>query len=117
TGSYPRLLPGLEVTDRIITSDQALQLRFPPETVVVIGAGAVGLEFASFYRSFGAEVTVVEALPRIAPLEDEDISKDLERAFRKRGIKAFAGATVQDVKEANDQVRVAYEVGGKSREA
>jgi dihydrolipoamide dehydrogenase len=117
TGSYPRLLPGLEVTGRIITSDQALELSFIPAGAVVIGAGAVGLEFASFYRSMGAEVTVVEALPRIAPLEDEDISKELARAFRKRGIETFAGATVQDVKDAGDHVEVAYEAGGKTATA
>jgi dihydrolipoyl dehydrogenase len=113
TGSYPRLLPGLEITGRIITSDQALELSFIPASAVVIGAGAVGLEFASFYRSMGAEVTVVEALPRIAPLEDEDISKELARAFKKRGIETFAGATVQDVKDAGDHVEVAYEAGGQ----
>jgi dihydrolipoamide dehydrogenase len=117
TGSYPRLLPGLEITERIITSDQALELSFIPASAVVIGAGAVGLEFASFYRSMGAEVTVVEALPRIAPLEDEDISKELARAFRKRGIETFAGATVQDVKDAGDHVEVAYEAGGKTATA
>jgi dihydrolipoamide dehydrogenase len=113
TGSSPRLLPGLEITGRIITSDQALELSFIPASAVVIGAGAVGLEFASFYRSMGAEVTVVEALPRIAPLEDEDISKELARAFKKRGIETFAGATVQDVKDAGDHVEVAYEAGGQ----
>src|ERR671936_455386 len=88
TGSFPRLMPGLELSERVITSDQALALSSLPKSVVVIGAGAVGLEFASFYRSLGAEVTVVEALPRIAPLEDEEISKELDRGFRKRGIKA-----------------------------
>jgi dihydrolipoamide dehydrogenase len=117
TGSYPRLLPGLEVTERVITSDQALGLRFAPASVVVIGAGAVGLEFASFYRSFGAEVTVVEALPRIAPLEDEEISKELDRAFRKRGITCVAGANVKDVKEASDRVEVTYEAKDKAQTA
>jgi dihydrolipoamide dehydrogenase len=114
TGSFPRLLPGIEVTDRILTSDQALDLGFIPASAVVIGAGAVGLEFASFYRSMGAEVTVVEALPRLAPLEDEDISKDLARAFKKRGIASFAGASVKEVKDAGDRVEVAYEAGGKT---
>jgi dihydrolipoamide dehydrogenase len=115
TGSYPRPLPGMDLTERVVTSDQALALSSLPRSVVVIGAGAVGLEFASFYRSLGAEVTVVEALPRIAPLEDEDISKELDRAFRKRGIKSFAGATVQDVKESGDQVEVTYEAKGKAQ--
>lgn len=109
SGSHARLLPGMEISARVITSDQALALDFIPTSAVVIGAGAVGLEFASFYRSMGAEVTVIEALPRLAPLEDEDISKELDRAFRKRGIKAFAGAKVTSVKDTGDAVEVAYE--------
>src|SRR5437867_1963881 len=117
TGSRPRLLPGMEVSERIITSDQALTLDHAPASVVVIGAGAVGLEFASFYRSMGAEVTVVEALDRVAPLEDEDVSKELSRAFRKRGITTAAGATVQDVKESKSGVDVRYEAGGKTQTA
>ena len=114
SGSYARLLPGMEIGERVITSDQALTLGFIPRSAVVIGAGAVGLEFASFYRSMGAEVTVVEALPRMAPLEDEEISKELDRAFRKRGIRSFTGAKVQDVKETGDAVEVTYETGGPS---
>ncbi len=86
TGSRPKLLPGLEVGARIITSDQALWYDRIPDSAVVIGAGAVGLEFASIYRSFGAEVTLLEALPALAPLEDEAVSKEMARAFRKRGI-------------------------------
>jgi len=114
TGSFARLLPGLEVGERIITSDQALTRDAIPKSAVVIGAGAVGLEFASFYRSMGAEVTVIEALPRLAPLEDEEISKEAARAFRRRDIKAFADAKVQDVKESADYVEVTYEAGGKT---
>lgn len=114
TGSYPKLLPGLEVTDRIVTSDQALLLDRIPASVVVIGAGAVGLEFASLYRSFGAEVTIVEALPRLAPLEDEDVSKELARAFRKRGIAAHPGAEVKDVKDSEAGVSVTFAAGGRS---
>ncbi len=113
TGSFPRLLPGLEITERIITSDQALLLDHVPKAVVIIGAGAVGLEFASMYRSFGAEVTVLEALSRLAPLEDEEVSKELARAFRKRGIETFAGAKVQDVRDEGDHVEVTYEAGQK----
>jgi dihydrolipoyl dehydrogenase len=108
TGSYPRLLPGLEVTERILTSDQALVHEQLPASVVIIGAGAIGLEFATVYRSFGAEVTVLEALPRIAPLEDEDISKEAARHFRKKGIEAVAGVKVQDVKHAGDHVETTY---------
>jgi dihydrolipoamide dehydrogenase len=117
TGSRPRLLPGVEVTERIITSDQALALPYFPASAVVIGAGAVGLEFASFYRSMGAAVTLVEALPRLAPLEDEEISKDLARTFKKRGIAASSDAKVQEVKDAGDHVEVLYDAGGKSQTA
>jgi dihydrolipoamide dehydrogenase len=113
TGSYPKLLPGMEIGQRIITSDQALELDRIPASAVVIGAGAVGLEFASLYRSFGAEVTVIEALPTLAPLEDPDISKEVARAFRKRGIAAHAGATVGEVKEGGKGVTVSFEAGGK----
>ncbi|HXJ64425.1 MAG TPA: FAD-dependent oxidoreductase, partial [Actinomycetota bacterium] len=113
TGSFARLLPGMEIGERVITSDQALTLGYVPASAVVIGAGAVGLEFASFYRSMGAEVTLIEALPRLAPLEDEEISKEVERAYRRRGIKAFAGAKVQDVQETEQSVQVTYEANGK----
>jgi dihydrolipoamide dehydrogenase len=115
TGSRPKLLPGLEVTDRIITSDQALWYPEIPTSAVIIGAGAIGLEFASFYRSMGAEVTLVEALPRLAPLEDEDLSKEIARAFRKRGIAAHAGASVSSVVDAGDHVEVAFEAAGKAQ--
>ncbi len=115
TGSTPKLLPGIELTSRIVTSDEALRLDFVPETIVVIGAGAVGLEFASMYRSFGAQVTVVEALPRLAPLEDEEVSKEIGRAFRKRGIESFVGASVQGVRQEGDRVEVTWEVGGEQK--
>ena len=114
TGSYSKLLPGLEITDNIMTSDQALALDRIPNSAVVIGAGAVGLEFASLYRSFGAEVTVIEALDTLAPLEDADISKEVAKAFKKRGIAAHAGAKVQEVKESKTGVTVSFESGGKT---
>lgn len=117
TGSQPRLLPGTEITHRIITSDQALWYDGIPSSTVIIGAGAIGLEFASFYRSMGAEVTLVEALPRLAPLEDEDVSKEIARAFRKRGIQGHAGASVKEVRDAGDHVEVAFEAGGKEQTA
>ena len=113
TGSQPKLLPGTEISDHVITSDQALWYDTIPTSAVVIGAGAVGLEFASFYRSMGADVTVVEALPRIAPLEDEDLSKELARAFRKRGIATHAGASVTEIADAGDHAEVAFRVGGE----
>lgn len=111
TGSTPKMLPGLEVSEHLLTSDQALWLDRIPSSAVVIGAGAVGLEFASIYRSFGAEVTVVEALPRLAPLEDEEVSKEIAKAFRKRGIASHTGAKVGEVKETGDHVDVTYDAG------
>ena len=113
SGSRPKMLPGLEITPRIITSDQALWYDRIPDSAVVIGAGAVGLEFASLYRSFGAEVTVVEALPRLAPLEDDELSQ-IGRAFRKRGITAVAGAAVKEVTDTGEAVQVIYEAEGAS---
>jgi len=111
TGSAPKLLPGIELTDRIITSDEALWYDRIPSSAVVIGAGAVGLEFASLYRSFGAEVTLVEALPRLAPLEDDEVSKEIARAYRKRGITTAAGASVQGVVDTGDAIEVTYDAG------
>ena len=111
TGSRPHLLPGVDLTDRIITSDQALWYDTIPTSAIVIGAGAVGLEFASVYRSFGAEVTLLEALPHLAPLEDEEVSKEIAKAFRKRGIATIAGATVQEIKDTGDRVEVIYSAG------
>jgi len=101
TGSYARSLPGLEIGGRIITSDQALNLDWIPSKVIVLGGGVIGVEFASVWKSFGSDVTVVEGLDRIVPAEDESCSKALDRAFRKRGIKIktgvkFAGATQDD---------------------
>jgi dihydrolipoyl dehydrogenase len=112
TGSTPRLLPDVRIGDRIMTSDEALWLGRIPSSAVVIGAGAVGLEFASIYRSFGAQVTVIEALPKLAPLEDEEISKEIARAYRKRGITAFAGVGVLGVRDTGAQVDVTYDTGG-----
>ena len=114
TGSRPRMIPGLEVGEHIITSDQALWFDRIPASAVVIGAGAVGLEFASMYRSFGADVTVVEALPVLAPLEDAEVSKEIARAYRKRGITTAAGASVQAVKDTGEGVEVTYEAAGKT---
>ncbi len=95
SGSYARSLPFVDIDgEAFITSDHALSLEAMPESVIVVGAGAVGLEFASVFASFGAAVTVVEALPRLAPGEDEEVSKEVRRQFEKRKIKVFTGAKV-----------------------
>jgi dihydrolipoamide dehydrogenase len=114
SGSRPRLLPGVDLTDRIITSDEALRYDRIPSSAVVIGAGAVGLEFASLYRSLGAEVTLLEALPSLAPLEDEDVSKEIGKAFRRRGIVASAGASVKDIRDTGEAVDVTFGSDGKA---
>ncbi len=112
TGSYAKTLPGLDIDhERVITSDDALVLDRVPASVVVLGAGAIGCEFASVWRSYGAEVTIVEALPHLVPLEDESSSKLLERAFRKRGIAQHLGARFAGVKTTDHGVTVALESG------
>jgi dihydrolipoamide dehydrogenase len=117
TGSVPRSLPGLDIDgDRVITSDHALRLDRVPASVVVLGGGVIGVEFASVWKSFGAEVTIVEALPHLLPLEDESSSKLLERAYRRRGINFELGARFESVKTTDAGVVVTLE-GGKTIEA
>ncbi|MCE6997738.1 dihydrolipoyl dehydrogenase [Saccharothrix sp. S26] len=111
TGSYARSLPGLEIGGRVITSDQALNLDFIPEKVVVLGGGVIGVEFASVWSSFGADVTIVEALPRLVPAEDEYASKQLERAFRRRGIKFKTGVKFTGATQDESGVSVTLESG------
>ncbi|GLZ36174.1 dihydrolipoyl dehydrogenase [Lentzea sp. NBRC 105346] len=111
TGSYAKSLPGLEIGGRVITSDQALTLDFIPEKVVVLGGGVIGVEFASVWQSFGADVTIVEALPRLVPAEDEYASKQLERAFRRRGIKFKTGVKFSGAKQDDNGVQVTLENG------
>ncbi len=112
TGSYARSLPGLELDgERIITSDQALKMDWVPSSAVVLGGGVIGCEFASVWKSFGAEVTIVEALPHLVPLEDEANSKQLERAFRRRGIKQKLGARFAGVERTDAGVTVSLENG------
>ena len=95
TGSSARSVPGVEIDHkRIITSDEAIALKEVPRTLVIMGCGAVGVEFASIYRRFGSDVTIIELLPRLVPVEDEAISAELEKSFRKQGIKALTGAKV-----------------------
>ncbi len=107
SGSVAKSIPGLEIDgQRVITSDHALMLDYLPRSVVVLGAGAVGVEFASFYRSMGAEVTVVEVLPGLVPLEDTDVQRELARAFKKRGITALVETKLEDAKVDDEQVTV-----------
>ncbi|MGN0064059.1 MAG: dihydrolipoyl dehydrogenase [Nocardioides sp.] len=117
TGSYSRSLPGLEVDgERVLTSEHALALDRVPDSVVVLGGGVIGCEFASVWRSFGAEVTIVEALPRLLAAEDETSSKALERAFRKRGIAFRTGTAFESVEATGTGVRV-HVAGGDVIEA
>ncbi len=112
SGSYSKSLPGLEVDgERVLTSEHALRLDRVPSSVVVLGGGVIGCEFASVWRSFGAEVTIVEALPRLVPAEDEACSKVLERAFRKRGIVMRTGTPFQSLKVTDEGVAVTVEGG------
>lgn len=111
TGSYSRTIPGIELGPRVLTSDGALALDRVPESVVVLGGGVIGIEFASIWASFGAKVTVVEALDRIVPGEDEWSSKHLTKALRKRGIDIRTGTKVESVTESADNVAVALSSG------
>ncbi|NNG39788.1 dihydrolipoyl dehydrogenase [Flexivirga sp. ID2601S] len=111
TGSYAKTLPGVELGGRIMTSDQALSLDHVPSRVTVLGGGVIGVEFASVFNSFGSEVTIVEALPRLVAAEDPAISKQLERAFKKRKITALTGAKLTDASQDGDVVTVTLESG------
>ncbi len=111
TGSYARTLPGLEIGGPVVTSDGALALEAVPERVVVLGGGVIGVEFASVMRSFGAEVTVVEALPRLVAAEDPAVSTALERAFRKRGIVFRTGVRFESAEHDGTTVTVRLEGG------
>ena len=111
TGSYARSLPGLTIEGRVLTSDQALALTDVPKSVVVLGGGVIGVEFASVWKSFGTDVTIVEALPHLVPNEDEALSKGLERAFRKRGIAFQTGVRFSGVTQDANGVTVSLESG------
>jgi len=108
TGSEARMLPGLTPDDRILTNIEILALEQVPKSLIIVGAGAVGSEFASMFRTFGAEITVLEFLPRIMALEDEDISKELTRLFKKRGIDVNTGAKVEKIEKTETGVKVSY---------
>ncbi len=111
TGSRAKSLPGLAIQGRVLSSDEALALDHVPGSVVVLGGGVIGVEFASVYRSFGASVTIVEALPRLVPAEEPSISKALERAYRKRGIAFRTGVRFSGVEQDGAGVRVSLEDG------
>ncbi|GAA2196711.1 dihydrolipoyl dehydrogenase [Sinomonas flava] len=116
TGSYSRSLPGLEIGGRVITSDQALEMDYIPKSVIVLGGGVIGVEFASVWKSFGVDVTIIEGLPSLVPNEDAAIVKQLERAFKKRGIKFNTGTFFQGVEQDENGVKVTL-VDGKTFEA
>ena len=117
TGSTPKTLPGLDIDGTLVmNSDHALRLDSVPASVVVLGGGVIGCEFASVWKSFGADVTIVEALPHLVPLEDEQASKALERAFRKRKIGVELGARFSSVEKSEKGVKVSLE-NGKTIEA
>ncbi len=111
TGSYARSLPGLEIGGRVITSDQALNLDYVPKSAIVLGGGVIGVEFASVWKSFGADVQIIEALPHLVPNEDESLSKALERAFRKRSIGFTLGDRFSGVTQDDSGVHVTLESG------
>jgi dihydrolipoamide dehydrogenase len=115
TGSEARMLPGLEPGDRVLTNIEILKLGNVPKSLIVVGAGAVGVEFASIFRSFDCEVTILEMLPRLVPLEDEEVSKELARVYRKRGINAHVGAKVEKVEKTKTGVAVTFSVDGKQQ--
>ncbi|MDR3734768.1 MAG: dihydrolipoyl dehydrogenase [Acidobacteriaceae bacterium] len=108
TGSDARMLPGYKPDDRILTNIEILSLPAQPKSLIVIGSGAVGVEFASIFRSFGAEVTVIEALPRVVPVEDEDVSKELARIYKKRGIDVNVGVKDTKIERTKDGVKVSF---------
>jgi dihydrolipoamide dehydrogenase len=114
TGSYARMLPGLQPDDRILSNIEVLSLSEIPKSMIIIGAGAVGVEFASIYRSFGAEVTLIEALPRLVPVEDDEVSKELLRSFKKKGINCFVNAKVEKVEKTKSGVAVTFAVQGEA---
>ncbi|HEY6270884.1 MAG TPA: dihydrolipoyl dehydrogenase [Terriglobales bacterium] len=116
TGSYARLLPGLVADDRILTNIEVLSLDAIPKSMIIIGCGAVGVEFASLYRSFGAEVTLLEALPRLVPVEDEEVSKELLRSFKKKGIHCFVNAKVEKVEKTKTAVAVSFTPQGEAEQ-
>jgi len=118
TGARARQLPGLEADGKLVwTYKEAMVPEAMPKSLLVVGSGAIGIEFASFYRTMGAEVTVVEVLDRVLPVEDEEISKLAQKAFEKQGMTIITGATVKALKKGKNDVTATIEQGGKSTEA
>jgi dihydrolipoamide dehydrogenase len=115
TGSEARMIPGLEPDSQILTNIEMLDIGQLPKSLVIVGAGAVGVEFASIFRSFDTKVTILEMLPRLVPVEDEDVSKELARVYRKRGIEFFTGAKVEKVEKSKAGVSVTFSVDGKQQ--
>ena len=116
TGSEAKMLPSLQADDRILTNIEILTLSEVPKSLIVIGAGAVGMEFASLFRTFGSQVTIVEFLPRVVPVEDEEVSKEITRLFKKRGIDVNTGAKVEKVEKTDTGVRVTFsDANGKTQ--
>ncbi len=114
TGARPKSLPGVEIDkDRVISSRQAMSLNAVPKTLTVVGAGAIGSEFAYFYAVLGTKVTVIEYMDRILPIEDHESSKVVSRAFQKRGMKIITGAAVEKVEKSKNKTKVTYKKDGK----
>ena len=117
TGSRARMLPGLEPdAERILTNIEILNLEKVPKKLLIIGAGAVGVEFASIYQRFGSEVTIVEMLPRLVPVEDEEVSKELQRAFKKAGIRCEPGAKAEEIKKTSKGVEMTVTLANGKQE-
>jgi dihydrolipoyl dehydrogenase len=115
TGSEARMLPSLDADDRVLTNIEILSLKEMPKSLIIVGAGAVGVEFASIYRSFGCEVTIIEMLPRLVPVEDEDVPKELARVYRKRGIAFHTGAKVEKIDKTKADIAVTISAEGKQQ--
>jgi dihydrolipoamide dehydrogenase len=116
TGSAPRSLPGIAIdNERILDSTGALALAAVPRSIAILGAGPVGVEFASLFRAFGSEVTLIELLPTLVPLEDEEVGQALERAFARRGIRSLTGATAQSAQRAGDRVKITVARGDETQ--
>ncbi len=116
TGARPRSLPNLEIDgDTVITSREALDLRHKPEAIGIVGASAIGVEFAYYFNAYGVKVMLFEALPRLVPKEDEEVSMELERAFRKQGIKFATSAAVEGVDLSGDRAAINFKAGGEQQ--